>query len=210
MMGAAFREPPQGAAFPLDGGFAVRSHLAHLVVTLGDLTLQDAVLVRIHRECLAGDLFASSSCGCRRNMRAALARIGDAGAGVLVYVRGGGNCSARADLRDSGEIVAAILTELGVHKAHLLVDDDVPMLPGVEIGELRPLLPGAPAGLTTREVEVLKLIAGGLVTKQIAERLAISRRTAYHHVEHIYAKIGTSTRAAAAAFAVEHGIAHPV
>ncbi len=63
-----------------------------------------------------------------------------------------------------------------------------------------------PAGLSDREVEVLRLVAGGRSNREIAEALVISRRTAEHHVQHIYTKIGTSTRAAAALFAMEHGL----
>jgi len=62
------------------------------------------------------------------------------------------------------------------------------------------------AGLTAREVEVLILLARGLSNKQIAERLVITPKTAGNHVEHIYAKIGISGRAAAALFAVQHGL----
>jgi DNA-binding CsgD family transcriptional regulator len=63
-----------------------------------------------------------------------------------------------------------------------------------------------PAGLTAREVEVLILLARGLSNKQIAERLVITPKTAGNHVEHIYAKIDASSRAAAAMFAVQHGL----
>jgi len=63
-----------------------------------------------------------------------------------------------------------------------------------------------PAGLTAREVEVLSLVADGCSNKQIGERLVISRRTAEHHVQSIYAKIGASSRAAAALFAMEHDL----
>ena len=62
------------------------------------------------------------------------------------------------------------------------------------------------AGLTAREVEVLVLLARGLSNKQIAERLVITPKTAGNHVEHIYAKIDASSRAAAAMFAVQHGL----
>jgi HD-GYP domain-containing protein (c-di-GMP phosphodiesterase class II) len=61
-----------------------------------------------------------------------------------------------------------------------------------------------PAGLSDRQIEVLRLIAEGLTNRQIAERLVVSPRTAEHHVQDIYLKIGTSSRAAAALFAVEH------
>jgi DNA-binding CsgD family transcriptional regulator len=63
-----------------------------------------------------------------------------------------------------------------------------------------------PAALTAREAEVLVLLARGLSNKQIAERLVITPKTAGNHVEHIYAKIGASSRAAAALFAVRHGL----
>jgi putative nucleotidyltransferase with HDIG domain len=63
-----------------------------------------------------------------------------------------------------------------------------------------------PAGLTEREAEVVGLLARGLQTKQIARRLGISAKTADHHIQHAYAKIGVSTRAAAALYAMEHGL----
>ena len=63
-----------------------------------------------------------------------------------------------------------------------------------------------PAGLTSREVEVLRLAARGLSNQEIAERLVISRKTAANHVEHIYSKIGVSNRARASLFAVQHGL----
>ena len=63
-----------------------------------------------------------------------------------------------------------------------------------------------PAGLTSREVEVLRLLVRGLSNKEIAEQLVISRKTAGNHVEHIYAKIGVSNRARASLFAIKHGL----
>ena len=62
------------------------------------------------------------------------------------------------------------------------------------------------AGLTAREVEVLTLIAQGMSNRQIAERLVISPKTAGNHIEHVYAKIGATNRAAASLFAVHHGL----
>ncbi len=63
-----------------------------------------------------------------------------------------------------------------------------------------------PAGLTPREVDVLRLLARGLSNKQIAELLFISAKTASNHVEHIYTKIGVSNRALASLFAAKHGL----
>ncbi|TDD98209.1 HD domain-containing phosphohydrolase [Jiangella asiatica] len=64
--------------------------------------------------------------------------------------------------------------------------------------------PPAPGGLSDREVEVLRLLALGCGNAEIATRLVISRRTAEHHVQHVYAKIDVSSRAAATLFAVRH------
>ncbi len=63
-----------------------------------------------------------------------------------------------------------------------------------------------PAGLTPREAEVIGLLAHGLQTKQVARRLAIAPKTADRHVQNAYAKIGVSTRAAAAVYAMQHGL----
>jgi HD-GYP domain-containing protein (c-di-GMP phosphodiesterase class II) len=63
-----------------------------------------------------------------------------------------------------------------------------------------------PAGLTAREVEVLRLLSRGLSNKEIATRLVITPKTVGNHVEHIYAKIGASSRTGASLFAMQHGL----
>jgi DNA-binding NarL/FixJ family response regulator len=69
--------------------------------------------------------------------------------------------------------------------------------------------PGTPAGgLTAREIEVLSLIAAGATNKQIASRLVISEHTVARHVQNMLQKLGCSSRASLAAFAVEHELAH--
>jgi DNA-binding CsgD family transcriptional regulator len=73
-------------------------------------------------------------------------------------------------------------------------------------GHRRAARPPLPAGLTHREAEVLRLLALGLTTQQVADRLVISAKTADHHVQHIYTKLSVSTRGAAALFGIEHGI----
>jgi predicted ATPase/DNA-binding CsgD family transcriptional regulator len=67
--------------------------------------------------------------------------------------------------------------------------------------------PELPAGLTSREVEVLGLVAEGLTNAQVAHRLFLSPRTVEAHVASIYHKLGVSSRAAATRFALEHGLA---
>ena len=63
-----------------------------------------------------------------------------------------------------------------------------------------------PAGLTSREIDVLRLLARGLSSKEIAAELVITPKTARNHIEHIYAKIDTSSRVGASLFATEHGL----
>jgi len=63
-----------------------------------------------------------------------------------------------------------------------------------------------PAGLTAREIDVLRLVSRGLSSKEIAARLVISAKTARNHIEHIYVKIGASNRAGASLFAMQHGL----
>jgi DNA-binding NarL/FixJ family response regulator len=88
--------------------------------------------------------------------------------------------------RLDGEVVAAVLQAAGVRAG---------------------AAPRAfPSGLTGREVEVLRLVARGLSNKEIAAQLGLSPKTVGHHVGHVYLKVGVSTRAAAALFAVEHSL----
>jgi HD-GYP domain-containing protein (c-di-GMP phosphodiesterase class II) len=63
-----------------------------------------------------------------------------------------------------------------------------------------------PGGLTAREVEVLGLLARGHSNREIAQRLVVTPKTAANHVEHIYAKLGVSSRAAATLYATQHGL----
>jgi HD-GYP domain-containing protein (c-di-GMP phosphodiesterase class II) len=77
------------------------------------------------------------------------------------------------------------------------------------VGLRRPVRRSRPADLTERQVEVLRLVSRGLSNAEIAERLVLSRRTVEHHVQDIYLKIGVSTRAGAAMFAMQHGLLDP-
>jgi HD-GYP domain-containing protein (c-di-GMP phosphodiesterase class II) len=87
--------------------------------------------------------------------------------------------------RLDGDAVTAVLTAAG-HRA--------------------PVRRTYPRSLTEREVEVLSLLARGYTNRQIATRLAVSAKTVSNHVEHIYAKLELSSRAAATLFASRHGL----
>jgi HD-GYP domain-containing protein (c-di-GMP phosphodiesterase class II) len=63
-----------------------------------------------------------------------------------------------------------------------------------------------PAGLTAREVEVLGLLACGHSNKEVAKRLVVTPKTVSNHVEHIYSKLGVTSRATATLFAIQHGL----
>jgi HD-GYP domain-containing protein (c-di-GMP phosphodiesterase class II) len=91
---------------------------------------------------------------------------------------------ARAGRLD-GEVVEAVLGVAG-HRPARRVD--------------------GPGGLTRRAVEVLRLIARGASNRDVAARLVITPKTAGTHIEHIYAKLGVSSRAEAGLFAVQHGL----
>lgn len=96
--------------------------------------------------------------------------------------------TAARDGRLDGDAVAAVLAASGLGT-----------------GVRRP----RPADLTDRQVEVLSLVARGLSNREVSDRLVISRRTAEHHVQDVYTKIGVSSRAAAALFAMQHGLLRP-
>ncbi|MGH3372341.1 MAG: HD domain-containing phosphohydrolase [Nocardioidaceae bacterium] len=101
--------------------------------------------------------------------------------------------------------------------ARLLDDVDAGRFGSVEVDAVleaagqagRPPRVPRPAGLTEREVDVLRLIARGHANKQVAVTLGISPKTVGHHIEHIYAKAGVTTRAGATLFAMEHGLLSP-
>jgi HD-GYP domain-containing protein (c-di-GMP phosphodiesterase class II) len=72
-----------------------------------------------------------------------------------------------------------------------------------------PMRASHPAGLSDREVEVLRILARGRTNKEIASALGISVKTVGHHVQHIFEKTGVTTRAAATLFAMQHDLLPP-
>ena len=60
----------------------------NIALVMGDITGNDGILVRVHSECLTGDTFGSLRCDCGVQLQAAIRRVGEAGAGVVLYLRG--------------------------------------------------------------------------------------------------------------------------
>jgi DNA-binding CsgD family transcriptional regulator len=155
-----------------------------------DLTLgrpQQAVRRFQHAAALAGRLQAPPM--------VARSREGQARA-LLALDRPGDRPQAQALLQE----VAATAQQLGIH--------GLGERAGALLGELAaPVAPAWPAGLTGREVEVLRLIAAGCSNRAIAETLFISPNTVLRHVSNIFTKTGVANRAEAAAYATRHGLA---
>lgn len=140
----------------------------HAIVFLGDLENQENVMVRIHSECLTGDVFTSLKCDCGEQLETSLKRIADAGQGAVIYLRQEGrgiglfnkmnayalqdqgqntieanhSLGFETDLRDF-KIAATALKYLNIHSIVLLTNnpDKISTLKniGIDVREVMPL-----------------------------------------------------------------------
>lgn len=113
----------------------------HLALVKGEINPDQPILVRVHSECLAGDVFGSFQCQCRPQLHVALSQIEQEGNGVLLYIRQGGrgllnklredghNTLDENEKNGTGEelrefgIGAQILKDLGIRKMKLLTNN---------------------------------------------------------------------------------------
>jgi putative nucleotidyltransferase with HDIG domain len=129
-----------------------------------------------------------------------------------------------AELDDAARVLAAadVLHALGEPRPHrpaldldgaarviaeLPLDRDAVRMVLEAAGAPSPKLPPLPAGLTERELQILRRLVAGRTKRQIAAELVVSQSTVHTHTVHIYGKCGVSTRAGLAMFAMEHGLA---
>jgi DNA-binding NarL/FixJ family response regulator len=101
---------------------------------------------------------------------------------------------------DADEVASAVRA---AHRGELLLE---PAVARSLLASLRERDDVSKVELTTREVEIVRLLAAGKANKEIAGELAISERTARTHVSHILAKLGLSSRTQAALWAVREGL----
>jgi HD-GYP domain-containing protein (c-di-GMP phosphodiesterase class II) len=104
--------------------------------------------------------------------------------------------------RSAGEAAAELRAEVAARR----LDGDAVQAVLAAAGHAAMRRRDYPAGLTAREVDVLRLLARGLSSRKISERLVISPKTVRNHLEHIYTKIGVTSRVTASLFAVQNGL----
>jgi putative nucleotidyltransferase with HDIG domain len=153
-----------------------------------------APLVASHHESIDGSGYHRQLAGDQIPLGGRILRLADA---YVLQMRG--QADPEAALQDLRGLVGS---EIDADCFEALSGREVGARQAARLNE-----PDRVGGLTAREVEVLQAVAGGLSSREVAQRLVISDKTVEHHLEHIYDKLGVSCRASAVVFAVHNGLA---
>ncbi|HZS15480.1 MAG TPA: HD domain-containing phosphohydrolase [Candidatus Dormibacteraeota bacterium] len=177
---------------------SVRLHAYHAERILGRTSLlaEEAALAAMHHERCDGSGYHRGCEAASLPLPARVLAAADAFAGMT-------EPRAHRPAMDAAEAARTLAAEA---RAGRLDPDAVEAVVQCAGESARVERPAPPAGLSEREVEVLRLLARGMATKQVGSALGISAKTADHHVQSAYRKIGVATRAGAAVFAMEHGL----
>jgi HD-GYP domain-containing protein (c-di-GMP phosphodiesterase class II)/DNA-binding CsgD family transcriptional regulator len=178
-----------------DERLRLHPYFSERILTRVPTTAPLARIAGMHHERLDGSGYYRGATAADIPWEARVLAAADAFREVMLEIPGRG-----APTRAQG---AAALARLAPHQLDGDAVDAVLAAAGVRARRGRPAWP---AGLTEREVEVLRLICRGASKKDVAAALGISPSTADHHIRHIYSKIGVSSRAAATLFAVERDL----
>jgi len=164
--GASTTLPTPWGVFAAHGFEDTQTHAAHVALTLGGVDDGAPVLVRVHSECLTGDVFGSQRCDCQAQLHRSLELIGADGRGVLVYLRQEGRGIGLLDklrayaLQDSGldTVQANVHLGLPVDGRDYRVGGDI--LAGLGVGPARILTnnPRKREGLALAGVEVVEQV----------------------------------------------------
>ncbi|MCV7424750.1 3,4-dihydroxy-2-butanone-4-phosphate synthase [Mycobacterium yunnanensis] len=164
---ASSRLPTHHGEFRAHGFRSVLDDQEHIALVMGDLPRVNGLptLVRVHSECLLGNVFGSGSCDCGTKFERSMQMVADEGHGVVVYLRGHeSRCNAprreegeQGNQRDYG-VGAQILADLGVHRMRLLTNSAVKVIGleayGLEVGATVPLpVSSGPCGLANLQNE---------------------------------------------------------
>ena len=179
------RLPTQWAEFDVHGFEDIAAEKEHVVLTLGDISDGEAVLTRVHSECLTGDALFSMRCDCGEQLQASLKAIAAEGRGALLYLRQEGrgigllNKIKAYKLQDAGADTVEANEALGFGADMRDYSICKPMLEHLQIMSLR-LMTNNPRKVTAMEELGIKVV----------ERIAVATPHNPHNQHYLATKAG--------------------
>ena len=181
--------PTEWGEFRIAGYRSLESEEEFVVLYKGDLRPEIPTLVRIHSQCLTGDVFASTKCDCGPQLKEALKIIGDAGGGVMLYLRQEGRGIGLANklrayaLQDRGLDTVDANRRLGFSDDERDYAHAAAMLRTLGVDEARLLTnnPSKVSGLEAAGIKVVERVAHHMpVNPHNADYLATKRKKSGH------------------------------